>query len=77
MTDNDEDRGRSSRSGAEGQGWSITDRVLGGQAIGRSMTPCVVCIVHIEMRSTNFLVEPQNKIEGFLVWALEPPAPVW
>jgi hypothetical protein len=25
------------------------------------MTPCVVCIVHMETRNTSFLVEPQNQ----------------
>jgi hypothetical protein len=29
------------------------------------VTPCAVCTVHIEMRSTNFLVEPQNQGRGF------------
>jgi hypothetical protein len=25
------------------------------------VTPCAVCIVHVEMSSTDFLVEPQNQ----------------
>jgi hypothetical protein len=33
---NDEDLGRSRRSGAEDQGWSSTCRILGGRTIGRS-----------------------------------------
>jgi hypothetical protein len=36
---------------------------------GRSrdhMTSCVVCTVHVEMRSTCFLVEPQNQGRRFV-----------
>jgi hypothetical protein len=36
MTGSDEDRGRSRRPSAEGQGWSSTGRILSGRAIGRS-----------------------------------------
>jgi hypothetical protein len=36
MADNDEDRGRSRRLGAENRGWSSTGRVLGGRMIERS-----------------------------------------
>jgi hypothetical protein len=31
---------------------------------GRSrgqVTPCAVCTVHVEMRSTSFMIEPQNQ----------------
>jgi hypothetical protein len=44
MADIDEDRGRSSRLGAEDQGWSTTGWVLGGQMIERSND--VVCCLH-------------------------------
>jgi hypothetical protein len=30
------------------------------------MTPCMVCTVHVEMRSTSFLVEPQNEGQWFV-----------
>jgi hypothetical protein len=36
---------------------------VGYSVAGRSRgpaTPCVVCTVHVEMRSAGFLVEPQN-----------------
>jgi hypothetical protein len=33
---------------------------VAGRSGGR-VTPCVVCTVHMEMRSTYFLVEPQNQ----------------
>jgi hypothetical protein len=36
MVDSDEDLGRSRRPGVEDQGWSSTDRVLGGRTIERS-----------------------------------------
>jgi hypothetical protein len=36
-------------------------RWLGGQ-----VTPCAVCTVHVEKRSANFLVEPQN--QGRVSW---------
>jgi hypothetical protein len=29
------------------------------------VTPCAVCTVHMEMRSTDFLVEPQKQGRGF------------
>jgi hypothetical protein len=44
MADSDEDRGRSTRPGAEDRGWSSTGRVLGGRAIGRSGD--AVCGLH-------------------------------
>jgi hypothetical protein len=31
------------------------------------VTPCAVCTVHKETRSTGFLIEPQNGSTGFLV----------
>jgi hypothetical protein len=30
------------------------------------VTPCAVCTVHVEMRSTGFLVEPQNQGQWFV-----------
>jgi hypothetical protein len=40
---------------------------VGYSVAGRSrsrVAPCVVCTVHVEMRSTSFLVEPQNQGGG-------------
>jgi hypothetical protein len=65
---------------------------VGYSVIGRSggqVTPCVIYTMHKETSSTGFLVEPQNqcrqvswlslksKVDGFLVWASKPTAPVW
>jgi hypothetical protein len=36
MANNDDDRGRSRRSGAEDRGWSSIDQILGGRVIERS-----------------------------------------
>jgi hypothetical protein len=36
-------------------------RRLGGQVMS-----CAVCTVHIKMRSTSFLVEPQNQVVRFV-----------
>jgi hypothetical protein len=44
IADSDDDHGRSKRLDAEDQGWSDTDRVLGGRMIGRSGD--VVCGLH-------------------------------
>jgi hypothetical protein len=33
---------------------------VAGRSRGR-VAPCAVCIVHVEMRSAGFLVEPQNQ----------------
>jgi hypothetical protein len=53
---NDEDLGRSMRSGVEDQRYSSTGRVpVAGRSGGR-VTPCVVCIVHMETMSVSFLV---------------------
>jgi hypothetical protein len=43
-----EDHGRSRRPDTEDRG-----RVLGGR-----VAPCAVCTMHVETRSTGFLVEP-------------------
>jgi hypothetical protein len=50
MAGSDEDHGRSRRPGAKD--WD-----------GRTcqVTLCAVCTMHEEMRSTSFLVEPQNQ----------------
>jgi hypothetical protein len=39
-------------------GYSVARRSRG------RVTLCVICTVHEEMRSTNFLVWPQNKVDG-------------
>jgi hypothetical protein len=56
MTDSDEDHGRSRRPDVEDRGWSSTGRVLGGRMIERSVMLFLVCTVHKETRSTNFLI---------------------
>jgi hypothetical protein len=33
---------------------------VAGQSIGR-VALCLVCTMHVEMRSASFLVEPQNQ----------------
>jgi hypothetical protein len=38
----------------ENVGYSVVERS------GGRVTSCAVCTVHVEMRSTSFLVEPQN-----------------
>jgi hypothetical protein len=46
-----------------------TGQVLDGRAVGWSrgrVTPCAVCIVHVETRSAAFLVEPQNQGRRFM-----------
>jgi hypothetical protein len=30
------------------------------------VAPCAICTVHVEMRSTRFLVEPQNQGRRFI-----------
>jgi hypothetical protein len=39
-------------------GYSVARRSRG------RVTLCVICTVHEEMRSANFLVWPQNKVDG-------------
>jgi hypothetical protein len=88
MVANDEDHGRSRRPSAEDQMWSSTGRYSMARRSGGWVMPCAVCTVHIEMRSTSFLVEPQNqgrvswlsfktKVDGFLIWASKLTALVW
>jgi hypothetical protein len=36
-------------------GYSVAERSRG------RVTPCVVCVVHMETRSASFLIEPQNQ----------------
>jgi hypothetical protein len=38
---------------------------VAGRSGGR-VTPCVICTVHVEMRSAGFLVEPQNQGRRFV-----------
>jgi hypothetical protein len=42
-------------------GYSVVGRLRGRVAL------CVVCTVHVEMRSASFFVWPQNHWDGFLV----------
>jgi hypothetical protein len=39
--------------------------LVAGRSRGR-MTPCAIYTVHMEMRSSGFLVEPQNKGRRFV-----------
>jgi hypothetical protein len=42
---------------------------VGYSVVGRSrgrVTPCAVCTWHVETRSANFLVEPQNQGRRFV-----------
>jgi hypothetical protein len=61
MASSDDDRGKSRRPGAEDMGmvaqvgYSVARRSRG------CVMPCAVCTVHVETRSTGFLVEPQNQ----------------
>jgi hypothetical protein len=63
MACNDEDHGRCRRPGAEDWGWSHRSST---QWPGGRVAPCAVCIVHMETRSTGFLVEPQNQGRRFV-----------
>jgi hypothetical protein len=66
MVGSDEDHGRSRRPGAENQdGQAQVGYSVAGRSEGRVM-PCVVCTMNMEMRSTSFLVEPQNQGRQFL-----------
>jgi hypothetical protein len=38
---------------------------VAGRSTGR-VAPCAVCTVHVEMRSVDFLVEPQNQGRQFV-----------
>jgi hypothetical protein len=53
MAGSDEDHGRSRRLGAEDHGWSHRS---GTRRPDDQEMPCAVCTVHMEMRSTGFLV---------------------
>jgi hypothetical protein len=57
---------------------------VGYSVIGRSggrVTPCAVCIVHVETMSANFLVEPQTQcrrfVSGLTSKSLGRFSPVW
>jgi hypothetical protein len=56
-------------------GYSVAERSRGWLA------PCVVCIVHVEMRNASFLVEPQNQGRRFVSGLASKPLgqflPVW
>jgi hypothetical protein len=39
--------------------------LVAGRSRGR-VTPCAVCIVHVEMMSAGFLIEPQNQGRRFV-----------
>jgi hypothetical protein len=66
MAASDEDRGWSRRPGAENRdGQAQVGYSVAGRSEGRVMS-CVVCTVNMEMRSTGFLVEPQNQGRQFL-----------
>jgi hypothetical protein len=41
-------------------GYSVARRSSG------RVTPCAICTMHVEMRSTSFLVEPQNQCRRFV-----------
>jgi hypothetical protein len=45
------------------------------------VTLCVVCTVHVEMRSVGFLVEPQNQGQRFVSGLASKPlgrlSPIW
>jgi hypothetical protein len=86
ITGSDEDLCRSRRPGAEDRG---SQAHVGYLVAGRSwgqVTPCVICTVHMEMRSTCFLVEPQNQdrrvsqlrlktgISSLVIWASKSPS---
>jgi hypothetical protein len=58
MACNNEDHGRSRRPSADDRGWSHRS---GTQWPSGRVMPCVVCTVHVETRSKDFLVEPQNQ----------------
>jgi hypothetical protein len=65
MTGSDEDHGSSRKPSADDQSWSHMsstwwpdDREVG--------TLCAVCNVHMKMRSTGFLVRPQNQGRRFV-----------
>jgi hypothetical protein len=81
MVGSDEDHDRSRRPGAEDRRWWSTGQVLGGQTIGGRVTLCAVCTVHKEMRSTGFLVWPQNQgwwfVSGLTSKPLRRFLPVW
>jgi hypothetical protein len=77
MEDSDEDHDKSRRPGAEDRGWSSTDRIFSGRAIGRSGD--AVCDLHhtcgdeereflgwASKPRSSLLVEPQNHGRRFL-----------
>jgi hypothetical protein len=81
----DEDRGRSRRPGAEDRGWSAQVGYSVAERSGDRVMSCAICTMHIEMRSMDFLVEPQNQgrrfsglglktsSSGLVIWASKSP----
>jgi hypothetical protein len=59
----DEDRGRSRRPRADDQRWSHRS---GTRWPDGRVAPCAACTVHVETRSTGFLVDPQNQGRRFV-----------
>jgi hypothetical protein len=48
-------------------GDSRTGQVLGGRMIGGRVTLCVVCTMHVETRSSGFIIETQNQGRRFVI----------
>jgi hypothetical protein len=70
-----------------GDGKAHVGYSVAGRSGGRVM-PCAVCTMHVEMRRSGFLVEPQNqlrvswlslktKVDGFSIWASKSLDLVW
>jgi hypothetical protein len=78
MEGSDEDRGRSSRPGAEDQGWSSTGRVLGGRTIERS-GDAMCSLRHAQGDEEHEFLGRASKPRstGFLIWASKSTAAVW
>jgi hypothetical protein len=58
----------------DGQAW--VGYSVAGQS-GGQVTPCVVCAIHMEMRSKVFWLRLKTKGEGFSVWPSKSADPVW
>jgi hypothetical protein len=69
MVGSDKDLGRSTRPNADDRGWSRTDRVLGGQTIGRSSD--VICDLYYaqgdeEHRFLSLASKPRSAVSLIL-----------
>jgi hypothetical protein len=66
MASSDEDHDRSRRPGAEDRGWLhwLGTGWMYDQEV--RVTPCVICTVHKETWSVDFLIEPQNHGQWFV-----------